>query len=210
MRSALGAVVTVGDYQHRIVVVTCYSARLADRVEAAASRWFQVTLRTETFPLTLRTESQINGWHTVIVPPCGSKVGWEANTRHEKNVDEFAAWLDASGAAHHWIVASYGDYGSRLALASDRDESGACVPQLAEFVIQARNTFKSQYPTHGAPMGRAQLAAFDNAITPLCIELEEAWAALADMKQKNAQAAADLAELNRRLGRKVFGDDQGE
>ena len=90
--------------------------------------------------------------------------------------------------------------------------------KLAGFVIQARNAFESQCSTHGAPMGRAQLAAFNNAITPLCVELEEAWAALADMTlalhcarveaEKNAQAAADLAELNRRFGRKVFGGAQ--
>lgn len=55
----------------------------------------------------------VNGYRTLLVPPDGSKDGWDASEIGNQRRDEFIAWLDSQryedgSTPMEWVEVSYG------------------------------------------------------------------------------------------------------
>jgi hypothetical protein len=53
--------------------------------------------------------SKINGYETILIPPTGSKIGWEDAKVGEQAMDEFCGWMRSSELYLEWVRVDYGD-----------------------------------------------------------------------------------------------------
>ena len=94
-------------FQHCYFIVTTSLRKDADEAVAL----FHVLGGTEVIQHT----STLNGVISIIIPPCGSKEGWEPHEAHQKTLKQFSDWLDESGDGKFtWTWVSHGDLGARI------------------------------------------------------------------------------------------------
>jgi len=77
-------------------------------------------------------------------------------------------------------------------MAEDNDSDA---PSLAQTIAEARESFAYQCETAGVPCGAYHFAAFNNAIAPLTLLLEQATRALYETARDNKEARDLLEEL---------------
>lgn len=95
----------MGYMRHHAIIVTCWDR---DRLEIVADQAIEIFGR---FGISDIVESRINGYCSFLVPPDGSKEGWEDSDRGNTLRAEFVQWLrtDPIGVYCEWCEVMYGD-----------------------------------------------------------------------------------------------------
>lgn len=95
----------MGYMRHHAIIVTCWDR---DRLEVAQDKGIAVFGR---FGVSDIIESRVNGYCSFLVPPDGSKEGWEDSEHGDNKRAEFVQWLrtDPIGEYFEWAEVMYGD-----------------------------------------------------------------------------------------------------
>ncbi len=93
--------------RHHVIVVTAYGAQYCENAREKAALIFD-------FNVPCGMLSNRNGYLTFVIPPDGSKEGWEESAAGNNHRDEFVAWLrsqefDDGSSPYAWAEIQYGD-----------------------------------------------------------------------------------------------------
>lgn len=98
----------MGHIRHQALVVTS----LADRMDKLISKASSIIasqsgyIKSPTFILGPSPEAT-NGYSTVVICPCGSKLGWPTYEQHTQILESIATWLTES-REYEWAQIAYG------------------------------------------------------------------------------------------------------
>lgn len=92
----------MGNVVHRVLVVTTYDRKQMELLKEYAPKSSEGPYL-----------SPVNGYWTLFVPPCGSKLGWEGAEARTREIESFKKWLyaqrdDDEGSPLEWFEAEYG------------------------------------------------------------------------------------------------------
>ena len=108
----------MGYMRHNAIVVTSYSDELIETAHKLAVEIFE--------DVSTITPSKTNGYQSFLVPPDGSKEGWDESDAGDKNRDKFIAWLDSQryddgSTSLDWVEVQYGDDNRETIIIRDSD-----------------------------------------------------------------------------------------
>src|SRR5262249_28308421 len=71
--------------------------------------------------------SKVNEWHTIVVPPDGSKEGWDESDRGDAGRKRLIEWLDSKryedgSSPYDWAEVQYGDDNGESRVTAHSDE----------------------------------------------------------------------------------------
>lgn len=110
----------MGYDRHHAIIITTYDLEL---IQEAAKR--AVDFRCQCSPI---MTAEINAWHTIVIPPDGSKEGWPDSTKGDAGRAKLIEWLDSKryedgSSPYDWIEVQYGDDNQQTLVTAHSDET---------------------------------------------------------------------------------------
>lgn len=104
----------MGYMVHHAIIVTSSDQKLINAAYDKAIDLFCTSDDWITTNITPIVMSRTNSYHTFLIPPDGSKEGWETSNVADENRRKFVEWLDAkryndNSTRIHWAEIQYGD-----------------------------------------------------------------------------------------------------
>lgn len=121
----------MGHIRHHAIIVTSWDEDTIGKARKKALRIFSKLVRDQPlhldFEISPLIESPLNAYKTFIIPPDGSKEGWDLSVLGDRCRDEFVDWLEAQkyddgSSPVDWAVVRYGDDDGNNALESSESE----------------------------------------------------------------------------------------
>jgi hypothetical protein len=105
----------MGIIHHHAIVVTAYHSHIGPAHKKANEIFDYVS------PV---SPQSVNGYRSFIVPPDGSKEGWEESVEGDERRALFLAWMKESefGYRYSWAEFGYGELGSTIRTDTDEGE----------------------------------------------------------------------------------------
>lgn len=96
----------MSNIQHNAIVITSWNEHAIDDAKAHCHSLALFTIGP--------TPPCVNGFRTLLVPPRGSKSGWEDAEAHDVQREKLRDWLrgyrtENGGAPFEWVEVAYGD-----------------------------------------------------------------------------------------------------
>ena len=109
----------MGYMRHHAIVVTSWDGKLLNTAHSKAVALGMLVTNT--------TEDGVNGYHSFLVAPDGSKEGWDDSARGDAQRAEFVGWLDMQryeddSTSLDWVEVQYGDENYQTLIVNDSDE----------------------------------------------------------------------------------------
>lgn len=110
----------MGWMRHHAIVVTSWEDEWLEEAHREARAIFGAQVTNITLPA-------VNGYRSFLVPPDGSKEGWEESDAGDKRRERFVAWLSAAtyedgSTSLKWVEVQYGDDGNDTRIVHDSEE----------------------------------------------------------------------------------------
>lgn len=97
----------MGHIRHDAIVVTHWDE---DRLRRAQQKAAELGL-----PVTSSVNSNMNGYHSFLIAPDGSKEDWEDSRKGDEARDVWCHWVRKEGLGCDWVHVSYGGDDPELA-----------------------------------------------------------------------------------------------
>jgi hypothetical protein len=91
----------MGYMRHHAIIVTGWNEEALKEVHSEASKIFP--------KISNIVEGTINGYSSFLIPPDGSKEGWEESKEGDERRSKFISWLITSKGYLRWVEVQYGD-----------------------------------------------------------------------------------------------------
>lgn len=110
----------MGYIRHHAIVVTSFDEEELEKARNKAVRLFNR-------PIGAIVKGTTNGYATFVIPPDGSKEGWNTSELNNKKREKYIEWLkyerfDDGTSVLDWVELQYGDDGRQTKIINDSDE----------------------------------------------------------------------------------------
>ena len=107
----------MGYIRHHAIVVTSFDEELLEKARNKAVRLFNR-------PIGAIVKGTTNGYATFVIPPDGSKEGWNTSELNNKKRERYIEWLkyEVDDIGLDWVEVQYGDDGNETEIVNDSDE----------------------------------------------------------------------------------------
>ena len=106
----------MGIFQHHTVIATTWYYECADKFQ----EWIDSELNDRERQLIVKAGSWVNGYHTFVLVPDGSKEGWEDSNEGDSLRDRmvwrlvFDNYKDDCGSPWDWVECTFGKWGQEI------------------------------------------------------------------------------------------------